>query len=124
MVSADAVSMWVGLYHKLCYIIFPPSPACSHLAGGLSWTVVPIDVFPRSPSSMAVVGVLGFKLIGVRGIPVIMKALCEHVVIYGVLLVVQPLWWVLAILNSLLWACVSPGLLLDFLFYILVVGLR
>ena len=108
------------------YIIFPPSSVGSHLAGELSWMVIPIVVFPRSPAPMTVVEVWGSKLVGVRGLPVVIEALrwCEHVVICAIPLVVQSLWWVLIILNSLLWACVSPGLLFDFLFYLLMVGLR
>ena len=86
--------------------------------------VIPIVVFPRSPPSMEV---LGFELVGVRGVPVVIEALwwwCEYVIVCAVPLVVQSLWWVLIILNSLLWPCVSPGLLFDFLFYLLMVSLR
>ena len=48
--------------------------------------MVPIDVYPRSPSLVAVAGVLGSELVWVRGVPVVVKALWwrEHVVIYRI----------------------------------------
>ena len=59
----------------LGYIIFPPSLGGSHLAGKLSWTMIPIVVFPQSPPSMTVVEVLGFELVVARGVPVVSEAL-------------------------------------------------
>ena len=58
------------------YIIFPPSLGGSHLAGKLSWTMIPIVVFPQSPPPlMTVVEVLGFELVVVRGVHVVIEAL-------------------------------------------------
>ena len=89
--------------------------------------VVPSDVYPRPPSLVAVAGVLGSELIGIRDVPVVVRALwwCEHVVICRIPLVIQS-EWVLIILDSLLllWACVIFGFLLDLLFYFAVVSLR
>ena len=63
------MSTWVGLYH------LPSSPFGLHLVSELSWMVIPIVVLPRSPLSMAVVGVLGFELVVVGGVPVVIEAL-------------------------------------------------
>ena len=57
------------------YIIFPPSSVGLHLASELSWMVIPIVVFPRSPPPMTMVRVLGFELVGIRDVPVGIEAL-------------------------------------------------
>ena len=88
--------------------------------------VVPIDVYPWSPSLFAVAGVLSSKLIGIRDVPVVVRALwwCEHVVICRIPLVIQSKWILIILDSLLLWACVIFGFLLDLLFYLAVVSLK
>ena len=89
--------------------------------------MVPIDVYPWSPSLVSVAGVLGSKLTGIRDVSVVgVLWWGECVIVCGIPLVVQS-EWVLIILGSLLlllWACVIFRFLLDLLFYFAVVSLR